>query len=70
MAHIQSTQPASLTHMLGQYRRFGDCGPTYQIIDLFQPPQSTDWLMHIQLLESGEILTYPYTQAVQDPEVC
>ena len=47
----------------GTFRRFGAYGPVYQVL---QADDGSDAL-RIRVVESGEELSYPYLEALQDP---
>jgi hypothetical protein len=55
--------------IIGQFRTFGPVGPTYKILAFVQPINSSDWLLRIQILETGEETEYRYTRILNDPEV-
>lgn len=57
-------QPA----LLGTYRSFGPVGPAYQIINPIRQLDDGDWLLSVQVLETGEEVQYRYTQALEDPK--
>lgn len=54
--------------IIGQHRTFGSLGVTYKILEPVKPVGNNDWLIRIQVLESGEITEYPYIQLINDPE--
>lgn len=60
MAMLES--PA-LPDLVGTFRTFGDFGPLYEIIG----HEEDGWLL-VMVVETGEYLTYPFEQAIRDPE--
>ena len=52
--------------LIGTFRRFGDLGPVYDVLDIARssPDESR---MHIRVVESGEELDYPYSAIIEDP---
>jgi hypothetical protein len=54
--------------MIGQFRTFGFFGPTYQVLEPIKKNNQGDWMLRIQVVETGEETEYPYTQAKDDPE--
>ncbi len=66
MAQTQSAFPAP--QMIGQFRTFGLFGPAYCVLAADKQTASGDWLLRIQVVETGEKTDYPYTQALNDPE--
>ncbi len=55
--------------VLGQFRQFGEFGPTYQIITPVHQLENEDWLLQIKIVESGEELEYKYSKIINDPVV-
>lgn len=55
--------------LLGQFRQFGEVGPTYKILSLIQPLKNQDWILKIEVVESGEKLEYKYSKIINDPVV-
>jgi len=55
--------------MIGQFRTFGDFGPAYRVIKPILDASTGEWLLKIQVLETGEETEYPYKQAIKDPEI-
>lgn len=54
--------------LIGQFRTFGLFGPAYRILEPIKQAENGDWLLRIQVLETGEETEYPYSQASSDPE--
>ena len=53
----------------GKFRTFGPFGPAYEVLDtLPSKPQKNGMLLRIRILETNEILEYPYNQLANDPE--
>ncbi|AWK15596.1 DUF5397 family protein [Candidatus Fukatsuia symbiotica] len=63
------TEPFPLPEMLGQYRQFGQLGPAYKIVIPLRPVGDNDWLLLIQIAETGEKVEYRFSRAEQDPVV-
>ena len=55
--------------LLGQFRQFGKLGPTYKIINPIRRLDKDDWLLLIQVAETGETVEYRYSKAKDDPKV-
>lgn len=66
MTQLQSGFPAP--QMIGKFRTFGLFGPAYRVLEPVKQTASGDWLLRIQIVETGEETEYPYTQALNDPE--
>ncbi len=56
--------------LLGQFRRFGELGPAYKILMPIRPVDNNDWLLLIQLTETGEEIEYRYSRLAKDPIAC
>jgi Family of unknown function (DUF5397) len=54
--------------LIGQFRTFGLFGPAYRVLAPVKQAESGDWMLRIQIVETGEETEYPYSQAVNDPE--
>ncbi len=54
--------------LLGQFRTFGDLGPAYKVLAPVRQIDDGDWLLRIQVIETGEELDYRYTHALGDPK--
>lgn len=66
MAQLQPAFPDP--QMIGKFRTFGLLGPTYRVLEPVKQIAGGDWLLRIQVVETGEETEYPYTQALNDPE--
>ena len=53
----------------GQFRRFGEVGPVYEVVGLGSPRGDGTWNMRIILVESGEEVEYPLMELLEDPVV-
>ena len=53
--------------IVGQYRQFGELGPTYKVISPIKPIEDNDWLLLIQLTETGEEMEYRFSRVERDP---
>ncbi len=54
--------------LLGQFRQFGEFGPAYKIMTLIRPLEDNDWLLLIQVTETGEEMEYRYSSIQNDHE--
>ncbi|WP_375493363.1 hypothetical protein [uncultured Nostoc sp.] len=55
-------QKEEIKSVIGSYRRFGEAGTVYQILDIVD-----DLEVEICVLETNEKTNYPLTQALLDP---
>lgn len=53
--------------LLGQFRQFGELGPAYKILTPIRPLEKNDWLLLIQIPETGEEIEYQYSHIQKDP---
>ena len=53
--------------LVGQFRQFGELGPAYKIVGPIRPIENDDWLLLIQMAETGEEIEYRYSRAEKDP---
>ena len=53
--------------LVGQFRQFGELGPAYKIVSPIRPIENDDWLLLIQIAETGEEIEYRYSRAEKDP---
>ncbi|WP_422490410.1 DUF5397 family protein [Endozoicomonas sp. ALE010] len=53
--------------LIGQYRQFGKLGPAYKILEPIRPVNQDDWIVLIQIPESGEETEYRYSNIKNDP---
>jgi len=61
------TEPFPSPELLGQFRQFGELGPTYKIVTPIRPIDNNDWLLLIRVAETGEEIEYRYSRAEKDP---
>ena len=64
---MQPTFPSP--QMIGHFRTFGPLGPAYRVLEPIRKTESEDWLLRIEVVETGEKAEYPYAQAMNDPEI-
>lgn len=62
-----STESFPSPELTGQFRQFGEMGPVYKIMAPIRPLGDDDWLLLIQLIETGEEVAYRRSRAEQDP---
>jgi len=55
--------PSAAADLVGSFRTFGEYGPTYQILNTVNGQE-----FHVVVVQTGEELDYPVSQALQDPE--
>ena len=55
--------------MIGQFRTFGVLGPTYRILEPIRQIEDGEWLLCIEICDTGEKTEYPYAQVLKDPEI-
>ncbi|MEM9103511.1 MAG: DUF5397 family protein [Pseudomonadota bacterium] len=53
--------------LFGQFRQFGEFGPAYKILSPIRPLDNNDWLLLIQLAETGEEMEYRFSKVENDP---
>ena len=63
---MQPSFPAP--QLIGQFRTFGPFGPAYRVLAPVKQVEGGDWILRIQVLETGEETEYAYSRAVNDPE--
>ena len=66
MAAVLNPQPAP-EQFVGLFRKFGSIGPAYQVRKPLRALSNGDWLMEIEVLESGEVLEYAASKITSDP---
>ena len=66
MAAVLNPQAAS-QQFVGLFRTFGPAGPAYQVRKPLHTLANGDWLMEIEVLESGEVLEYKASKITSDP---
>ena len=64
---IMPTESFPSPELVGQFRQFGELGPTYKIVSPIRPIENDDWLLLIQIAETGEKIEYRYSRADKDP---
>ena len=57
-----------LPELLGQFRQFGELGPAYKVVRPIRPLDKDDWLLLIEVAETGETVEYRYSEMKQDPQ--
>ena len=55
--------------LIGQYRQFGAMGPAYKIVKPVRPVDKDDWVLLIEVLETGEETEYRFSKVKNDPMV-
>ncbi len=53
--------------ILGEFRQFGELGPAYKVMSPIRPLENNDWLLLIQVAETGENIEYRYSRIKNDP---
>lgn len=56
-----------LDAVIGSFRTFGGLGPIYEVLRAVEPATGDNVMLHIRVVESGEELDYPLSDAVNDP---
>ena len=59
--------PDAPSQFVGLFRTFGPAGPAYQVRKPLRVLSNGDWLMEIEVLESGEVLEYAASKITSDP---
>jgi len=54
--------------LVGTWRRFGVCGPVYEIVDEGNELPEGDKEMKIRIVETGEELEYKLSKIMDDPK--
>jgi hypothetical protein len=54
--------------IIGQFRQFGELGPAYKVMAPIRPIGKSDWLLLIQVAETGEEVEYRYSSVQNDPK--
>lgn len=57
------TLPVTADDLVGTYRTFGDAGPVYEVLS-----RVNEATVRIVVVETGEELNYPISEALSDPE--
>lgn len=55
-------------NLIGSFRSFGPVGPAYRVMEPVRQLDDGDWLMRVEILESGERVEYRYTAVLDDPK--
>ena len=53
---------------IGRIKQFGSLGPKYEIRSGAHQATSGEWMVPIQLVETGEQIDYSYAHLLQDPD--
>lgn len=53
--------------LVGTFRTFGRAGPVYEILQVNEPATGPHVAVKIRVVESGEQLDYPLSDALDDP---
>lgn len=56
-----------LDDVLGSFRTFGPVGPVYEVLRALEPVTGSNVMLRIRVVESGEELDYPLSDALDDP---
>ena len=54
---------------IGKIKRFGDSGPKYKVGQALLQLEDGDWLVEIQMVDTGEKSEYRLSHILEDPEV-
>jgi hypothetical protein len=54
--------------LIGTFRRFGAFGPAYEVTGLAGKDAEKGLLLNVRVLDTGEDVQYPYSNALDDPE--
>jgi hypothetical protein len=65
MQHLKALQLIPI----GKIKRFGDTGPKYKVGQALLQLEDGDWLVEIQMVETGEKSEYRLSHILDDPEV-
>ncbi|MCL1077256.1 hypothetical protein D5R81_04945 [Parashewanella spongiae] len=55
--------------LIGEYRQFGEMGPAYKIVRPVRRVDKDDWVLLIEVLETGEETEYRFSKVKNDPKV-
>jgi hypothetical protein len=58
-----ASAPKTTADLVGTFRTFGDYGPTYQVVSTVNGQK-----VHVVVVQTGEELDYPASEALSDPE--
>lgn len=56
-----------LDALMGSFRTFGRLGPVYEILRAAEPASGSKVMLRVRVVESGEELDYPLSDALDDP---
>ena len=54
--------------MIGKWKKFGEYGPVYQVLSIAGEDPEQGIMVHIRVLESGELTALPYNDVMNDPD--
>ncbi len=57
----------SLDSIIGSFRTFGRNGPVYEVLRAIEPVAGDRVMLRVCVIESGEELDYPLSDALDDP---
>lgn len=57
----------SLDSIIGSFRTFGRNGPVYEVLRAIEPAAGDHVMLRVCVIESGEELDYPLSDALDDP---
>ena len=63
---LQTSTP-STTGYAGQIKTFGEYGPLYQVGTGSRQADNGEWMVEVNLVESGERIEYPLNKLALDP---
>jgi hypothetical protein len=63
-----SVGSASLLHLVGAIKSFGEIGDPYEVLGVSRPGADGDWLMKIRMVKTGEEAEYSYRHILDDPK--
>lgn len=52
--------------LIGTFKRFGEFGIAYEVIDVGQEPNAKETMVHIHVFDTGEELDYPVRLYLED----
>lgn len=58
--------PVNPSTFIGTFKRFGEFGIAYEVIDVGRDPSAKEVMVHIHVLDTGEELDYPVRQYLED----
>ena len=64
---MQASTIVAPTELIGHFKTFGYLGPAYEVLGLLDN-KTTEPMLHIKIVETGEETDYPVRQAIEDPE--